>query len=178
MDKPVDLMKMLEARERRSFVRHHFFSTCADQVLIQFTVNIPGERKNGSMVRSIFREGLWTLFHTLPEAFMLSHTDDRKITGPEGFFSLQGNGWEIKRKLSRIEECHPLGRLWDMDVFTGSDSSVSRSEVGFEERICLICGNPAHECARSRSHSIESILLKIRDIYQTFSVSSTPDAVL
>ena len=64
----------------------------------------------------------------------------------------------------RLEESHPLGRLWDIDVFQDSPEAVSRETVGAERRTCLLCGRDAKECARSRRHDIRKLQDKVTEI--------------
>jgi holo-ACP synthase CitX len=65
---------------------------------------------------------------------------------------------KLKLLLVGIEETHPLGRLFDLDLnFGREDSSFGRSDAGIEPRSCFICGKPAALCARSAAHSPESI---------------------
>lgn len=69
-----------------------------------------------------------------------------------------------KRAAIRLEESHPLGRLWDIDVFQDSPEAVSRETVGAERRTCLLCGRDAKECARSRRHDIRKLQDKVTEI--------------
>ena len=161
MDSTVTLHQMLDARESRSLLRRRYFASCENELLLQFTLNIPGNRKNSDIVQQIFAEGLTELESRLPEILFLKETDAQKLTGPEGYGRISGSPLEIKKILCESEENHPLGRLWDFDLFASPDRSLSREEAGHEGRLCLICDKPAHQCSRSRSHSIEDIHGKI-----------------
>ena len=72
--------------------------------------------------------------------------------------------YSVKRAAIRLEESHPLGRLWDIDVFQDSPEAVSRETVGAERRTCLLCGRDAKECARSRRHDIRKLQDKVTEI--------------
>ncbi len=164
MDRAVTLQQMLDTREKRSFLRRRYFNSDREGLFLQFTLNIPGERKNSDLIRRVFREGLKELESRFPTIRFLKESDEDKNTGPEGFAILRGRPLEIKKILCESEENHPLGRLWDFDLFVSPDRSVSREETGFEGRLCLICDHPAHQCSRSRSHSVEDIHRKIQEM--------------
>ncbi len=177
MDEPVTLRQMLDARERRSFFRQRFFEDQKGQLLIQFTLNIPGEQKNSPLYREVFQEGIRAVKHSVPKALLLAETDDRKHTGPEGYFAILAEPDETKNLLSQIEETHPLGRLWDMDLFSAPDMAVSRRDKGGSGRRCLVCARPAHECARSKAHSLYLILEEIRILAANYFAQSSSHAV-
>ena len=51
-----------------------------------------------------------------------------------------------------------------MDVLKPDGKKVDRFEVGLSPRRCLICGDPARECARSRAHTVEQLQAKTKEI--------------
>ncbi len=165
-DEPVTLAEMLDARERRSALRREFFSRNEGSCLLQITMNIPGSGKNSPMVREIFDASLAALRELFPEGRLLPESSWLLNTGPEAWISVKEQAPVVKRKTARIEESHVWGRLWDMDVFTGPDRSLSRSQVGLKERSCYLCGKPAHQCARSGAHSRESLAAFIGELYE------------
>ncbi len=59
-----------------------------------------------------------------------------------------------------------LGRLFDLDVIRPDGRQVSRTELGLPQRLCLICGNSAKDCARSRWHTVAELQEKTRSILQ------------
>ena len=70
----------------------------------------------------------------------------------------------LKSATTDLEEHHPLGRLWDLDVITASGTGLSRLQLGRPARRCLLCSRPARECGRSRRHSLPELLGKIRNM--------------
>jgi holo-ACP synthase/triphosphoribosyl-dephospho-CoA synthase len=52
-----------------------------------------------------------------------------------------------------VEECHPLGRLFDLDVILPDGKKMERRTP----RSCLVCGREGFFCASSRAHPIEEI---------------------
>jgi holo-ACP synthase len=167
MDEPVTLMNMLAAREGRSLVRKDFFhrqnkGTC----LLQVTVNIPGPDKNSPMIRDIFESSLASLMELFPEGELLPSSALYYNTGPEAWIFVPERATSVKRKTGLLEEKHVWGRLWDIDVFTSQDCSLSRSDVGLKERSCFLCGRPAHECSRSRAHDKNELIAFILNLYE------------
>lgn len=67
---------------------------------------------------------------------------------------------KIKDLTTQIEEKHPYGRLFDMDVIGTDGQKLSRPSY----RKCLICDCQAQECARSRKHTIAEMQDKIEEI--------------
>ena len=65
---------------------------------------------------------------------------------------------EIKAHCAALEQTHPLGRLWDLDVICPQAGHVGRLSLGRHLRRCLICDEPAHACSRSRKHPIEEVV--------------------
>ena len=171
MSRPISLSEMLDARERRAAVRGAFFRRAPEGAcLLQITVNMPGSVKNGPAVRDIFLEALSSVVREFPSGAVDPAGSASKLTGPEGFLRLHHPSREVKERICRLEEEHPLGRLWDLDVFAGPDRPVSRGDLGLEPRRCLLCDRPAHACARSRAHPLEEILARIERIHRNYSV--------
>lgn len=170
-DKPISLAEMLDAREKRASIRRAFFCKNKEGIsLLQITVNIPGSLKNSNMIRDIYREAIRAVLEIFPQAHLLPSSSEDRITGPEAYLSLSLSGEEIKRESCHLEDNHILGRLWDIDVFTDTNHSLSRSEIALNGRICYLCDRPAHECSRSKRHSLEEIQEHIKNIYSQFSV--------
>ena len=64
---------------------------------------------------------------------------------------------EIKKITVEIENNLSVGRLFDMDVLDENGTHIERMEIGESPRTCLLCGNPAKECARSRTILLQSL---------------------
>ena len=87
-------------------------------------------------------------------------------SGDELIMALDAPAEDIKTLATEIEESHPLGRLFDMDVIGTDGMKLSRGTY----RKCIICGCQAQECARSRKHSVEELQAKIEDLLNRFCV--------
>ena len=67
-----------------------------------------------------------------------------------------------------------MGRLWDLDVTDPRLGALSRRSLGLPVRRCLVCGEAAHACARSRAHPLAELLGAIERILN--GSSSSPSA--
>ena len=73
---------------------------------------------------------------------------------------------EVKRLAVQVEEEEPLGRLWDMDVLIPGEEGprkLSRSELGYPKRKCLVCDAPAFTCVRAARHKVPEVLRTVVD---------------
>ena len=57
-----------------------------------------------------------------------------------------------------------LGRLFDIDVLDAGGKKLSREGLGLPPRKCLLCEQPAHACARSRTHTVMELTERIESI--------------
>lgn len=150
----VGLAQMLEARERRAWRQNTLLAQYGLPV-VSFTMNIAGPVKNSPLIRRGFGAGRRLLMSQLaldrlPVCFA-EETDEP--TGCEGLYVVDAAAAALKRIACGIEEHAPLGRLFDLDVLAPDGTKLERPAP----RRCLVCGRPARECARSRTHSVEEL---------------------
>ena len=155
----VTLEQVLEARSCRA-ERQRLALAEGAACLVSFTLNIPGNIKQFPLARAAFSEGLELLRNAFGAAFLKEETVDEP-TGSEALLVLNADPAEIKRKTVAMEDEHPLGRLFDMDVLGTDRRSLSRTDLGATQRACLICGQNAKVCGRSRAHSLEQLRNRI-----------------
>ena len=89
-------------------------------------------------------------------------------TGYEGYFVVDLSAEDAKRRAVALEEQHPLGRLFDLDVIVDGPRPLGREELGLPGRKCLICGKPVRECMRERKHTTEELLRKYESIVNNY----------
>jgi len=92
-------------------------------------------------------------------------------TGYEGFFVVNIGPESAKREAVELEESHPLGRLWDLDVivpYAGGVRPLSRAEFGLPQRRCLICEKPARYCIRARAHRPEELIERMQEMVDAY----------
>ena len=156
----VTLDQMLQARERRARCQKELLARLGLPV-VSLTLNIPGPVKRNPLIQRAYRWGLVLLKERFRPQYVGEYILD---TGCEALLAVQGEPASLKRLAAALEDADPLGRLLDIDVLDLSGNPVSRQALGFPERTCLLCGGPAHACARSRAHGVEALFARAMDI--------------
>ena len=169
----VTLDQLLESREDRARRQQALLEAHPGQTLLCLTVQLPGSVKRNALSLAIARAGV----EALEAAFAHAAVQERDlVTGFEAYCLVPLLPLEAKRLCCNIEDRHPLGRLMDVDVLemAGRDTAVpvpvSRGRIGLPPRQCLLCGRPARECIRQRSHSPEQLLAKIEQMVKDYNV--------
>ncbi len=165
----VSMAEILDARENRVKIQQEMLQK-TPACLLSFTLNIPGPVKVFPYTKWTYDVGISIILTgiSLLDGVILEQQETKKDTGWEAFFSLNLPPEDIKTYLLNQEEEHPLGRLFDFDVLRIDGSKLSRQELGFSERTCLLCGNPAFLCGRSRTHNAKELLTKEIEIMENF----------
>lgn len=169
--KDVSMAKILDARENRVQIQQEMLQK-SPSCLLSFTLNIPGSVKVFPYTKWTYEVGISIISKgiSLLNGVIIEQKEVKKDTGWEAFFALNLHPEDMKSYLLEQEEQHPLGRLFDFDILRADGSKLSRQELGFLERTCLLCGNPAFLCGRSRTHSTQELLAKEIEIMENFFV--------
>lgn len=164
---PVELAEMLEARERRS-AKHREYAQVHGCTSVVLTMNIPGEVKTSPEICRCFDDGFRSVVQMLEHsgAGLPGKETCYYTTGPEGYLAVKGDAKATKRLTVELENNHPQGRLFDIDVLDRELHPVSRSDLGIAERSCFICGESAKVCGRSRCHSLEELSAAVKEILE------------
>lgn len=157
----VILTDMLLCRERRAQIQDTFLSQYHCPV-ISFCMNIPGPVKTNEQIRAAFESGKTALLTRLEQssAEIKNFLEIHEKTGDELLLSIDCPAEKIKDIITEIEETHPIGRFFDMDVIDTDGQKLSRPSY----RKCIICGCQAQECARTRKHTVEEMQAKIEEM--------------
>lgn len=155
----VSLHDILNAREARARQQKALLAEHRAPLLC-FTMNIAGPVKVTALIEQAFREGLAMLDGQLPQEKLLYRDVQVLPTGCEAFFAVSMPAGQIKELCTDIEETHPLGRLFDMDVIDVDGHKLERKD----ERGCMVCGAPGRFCAASRTHSVAQLQAVTRQI--------------
>jgi holo-ACP synthase len=133
--------------------------------LVSLTLVMPGPVKDSSDARRLLEEALAALEELLAaRAWPFRQYAVRQApTGPEALLAVDAPARDLKRALAALEDTHPLGRLWDLDVIAPDTGPVSRRSLDLPPRRCLACGEEAHACARSQAHPLPLLLGLIQD---------------
>lgn len=170
----VTLPQMLLARERR-VLRQQTLLDAFPHPLICFTMNIAGPEKDSPLIRKGFREGCRMLENALAQAGVeIVHREVEYLdTGCEGYFSVAGDAQRVKTLCIGVEDCCPLGRLFDMDVLSQRGEQLRRTDG--DNRRCIVCGAPGRGCASRRVHSVEQLQTATRSILETHFLEKDRD---
>jgi len=162
---PVGLEQMLEARELRA-VRQAAALVRFKRPIVSVTVVTPGPVKDGPLPRHVLTQALAEIDAVCGALYwpILSRTVIEQATGPEALFVVGADARLLKAETVELEDKHPLGRLWDLDVIAPGLRSLSRKDFGFKARRCLACDQPAFECGRSRRHPLNELWTTIETI--------------
>lgn len=145
------LLEILRSRENRAELQKRLIAAYKTPVVC-FTMNIAGPMKTTPLIQRAFDEGINLLKERLEKNIVYTSTNIA-ITGCEGFFCVSSDAQQIKKNCAEIEDTHPLGRLFDIDVIDINGQKLSRADV----RGCLVCGKKGRECAAGRVHSVEEL---------------------
>lgn len=164
----VDLLTVLDNREWRSRLQDKLKVTNSDKIVISAKLNIPGPIKNNDILQKIFMDGWQTFVAGIECNSQYEMLFAERVTGPEAFITVDGNLAAVKKTAILFEETYVLGRLFDIDVMASgqADYQLSREDLGFGPRLCLICGKPAKVCAKEQNHTLDEGYEVINQMYQ------------
>lgn len=158
----ISLEQILQAREDRVINQNKLLKDYK-KCLVSLTLVIPGAMKSSSAALFIFNTAIETLTTHIQALNwpILNKTTNLVDTGPEAFFIIDAPSKKVKKETAQLEDTHPLGRLWDMDIISPLEGSLSRRSILVPPRQCLVCDQVAHACARSRTHTLEALQANI-----------------
>ncbi|MCP1110197.1 citrate lyase holo-[acyl-carrier protein] synthase [Ohessyouella blattaphilus] len=169
-ERVVNLQEVLDFREEKDQLQKALMEKYEQAVVVSFGMNIPGKVK-------VTKESYWAFIYGCKTIESLFHDLGLVVyrkkaqccgAGNSAIYALGGSSIrEMKEKMVEIEENHPLGRLFDIDVME-KGSSISRVEIGREPRKCLLCGQDAKLCCRSVAHSQEEVAGKAGEIIRQY----------
>ena len=154
---PVTSEELRAARDRRILKKWELLSAGDGSCLVEFSLNIAGAVKVFPFARAAFREELRELQEKLGRFSIKNTKICEEPTGDHAFFLLDSPEIPVKQFLVSIEESHPLGRLFNLDVCGLDGVSVKRQDLHLLPRTCLVCGGDANTCLAQKRHSMELI---------------------
>lgn len=164
----VTLADVLCARESRATKQLELLISQKNCSLLSCTMNIPGPIKTNSLVEAIFEEMLEVINIHLKEYSPKETVYLSTKTGNEYYYLSVVNPRVLKKIMILIEEEHPYGRLFDLDVLwldqEGNLATISRTEMGLSFRRCYVCTQDAKVCGRSRKHSLPEMKMAITNL--------------
>lgn len=167
---PINLETLLAAKDERFSLQQALLKKYS-LPLVSLTITLPGPIKLNETAKFLFDNACQALteYYQQQQIDCLEVIQRIKVTGPEAFFVFNMQEDALKLACIEIEQQHPLGRLWDMDVFSASSfTAMSRRQFGYAARKCLMCDNDAKVCGRARLHSLDQLNQKIENLVSQY----------
>lgn len=153
----VTVADMMAAREGRWQMQQAMLARYPGAALVCLTMNVAGPVKRTENILRAFYWGMGEIRAVLAAYRLLFDASIDEKTGPEAVFAVEGGAEEIKRRLCALEDGCAMGRLLDIDVIAPGGDKIARTELGLPARRCLLCGEAAPVCARSRAHTVAEL---------------------
>ncbi|MCP0886594.1 triphosphoribosyl-dephospho-CoA synthase CitG [Ligilactobacillus sp. WILCCON 0076] len=169
----VSLDEVLQNKEWRQNYQETIETKYPNKVVLGIKLNIPGPIKTNASLKKVFELGWNKIINSLKdkklEIFFFNLFLD-KITGPEGVVVVSGDIIPVKKEMITFESNFLLGRLFDIDVMSKTDKNyqLSRTQLGFEARKCLICEQDAKICAKTQKHTLAEIYREIEKLIEKY----------
>ena len=184
---PITLDELLASRDARHAMQQKLMAEHSGKTLVCLTVVMPGSVKRNQQALTVARAAVKAMRKAynisddqLPETELLTNelkTEtgeclvERDLnTGYEAYLITSLPLLEAKRVAVDIEDTHPLGRLFDIDVIDAQGIPVSRDRVGGQPRRCLVCDHEARYCMRMRWHTQEEIWARIKQMTDDYAL--------
>lgn len=171
----ITLHELLASRDARHATQQKLLAEHSGKTLVCLTVVMPGSVKRNHQSLCVAHAAV----ETMREAFHLNDMSDTEReaalterdlnTGYEAYLVTPLPLLEAKRIAVTIEDTHPLGRLFDIDVINSDGIPVARNDIGEKPRRCLVCEHEARYCMRMRWHTQEEIWAKINEMVDLYT---------
>lgn len=158
--------EILAARTRRQAILQQRLPQGSD-CLLQLSLNIPGADKTPRGTVGLYRWGEQQLNRRLPELRKIFSEVD--LLGPWGLYGSSRPALETKRISVAIEESQTFARLLDIDVYPSTGQPCDRHRIGLGGRTCLLCHEPANQCARLQRHSFPQLEKRLEELLKPFT---------
>lgn len=153
----ISLEQLLQDKEQRAKYQEDLLNHSLHKVpLICFTLNISGPVKRNLLIDKMFQIGYQIITDVFSEDILYSDIVSRP-SGQEGYFAIRQPAHAMKELAVKLEQTAVGGRLFDIDVLTPSGEKISRHDLGLSPRKCLVCGDNAYVCGKSRAHTQEEL---------------------
>ena len=171
----ITLHELLASRDARHATQQKLLAENSGKTLVCLTVVMPGSVKRNHQSLCVAHAAV----EAMREAFHLNDmsnaereavlTERDLNTGYEAYLVTPLPLLEAKRIAVTIEDTHPLGRLFDIDVINTDSIPVARNDIGEKPRRCLVCEHEARYCMRMRWHTQEEIWAKINEMVDLYT---------
>ena len=163
----ITLDALLQSRAARHALQQQLIQQHPGSTLVCLTVVMPGSVKRNLYSVVTAQAALTAMLDRLGEHVQATRARDLQ-TGYEAYLISDLPALETKRVTCDIEDSHPLGRLFDIDVMDSDGNPINRQTVGCEPRRCLLCHHEARWCMRNHSHSQEELMAHIQRLIDDY----------
>ena len=163
----ITLDQLLASREERASFQKELLKSYPGKTLVCLTVIMPGKVKRNLQSLIVAQAALTALVCAFGDSMLKLEVRDRQ-TGYEAYLETTLSHGEAKRKTCSIEDTHPLGRLFDLDVIDADGVPISRETIGLNPRKCLICDNEARYCMRNHTHTLSELSARIDEMIEAY----------
>jgi holo-ACP synthase CitX len=158
----ITLEELLESRDNRR-IRQSDLIDMYGKPLISLTIVMPGPVKKNKLTSVIASNAVEIIKKEFASCLVTGAEYDLN-TGFEALYVISIDKKEAKRIACAIEDGHPMGRLFDIDVIGEDKKPVTREQINKKPRKCLVCEQEAHICMRNRTHSLSEIMSVIESL--------------
>lgn len=163
----ITLDRLLASREERASFQKELLKSHPGKTLVCLTVIMPGKVKRNLQSLVVAQAAVTALVSAFGDSMLRLELRDLP-TGYEAYLVTPLSNAEAKRETCRIEDTHPLGRLFDLDVIDTDGVPVSGESVGRKPRKCLVCDREALWCMRNRTHTADEISARIDEMIEAY----------
>lgn len=115
--------------------------------IITLNLNIKGMHKDKDEFEPIYKAAKMYL-----DSYECIYEDEDKYTV---IYLAKGEALDEKKILIHLEEDYDFMRFVDIDVIDTNLKPISRTELGYAKRTCIVCGGDRFTCMREARHSQE-----------------------
>jgi len=163
----ITLDALLQSRDNRHALQQQLMQQHPGCTLVCLTVVMPGSVKRNLYSVVTAQAALTALLERMGDHVQATRARDL-VTGYEAYLITDLPVLEAKRVTCDIEDSHPLGRLFDIDVMGDDGMPVGRQQVGGEPRRCLLCEHESRWCMRNHSHTQEELMAHIKKVVEDY----------
>lgn len=130
-------------------------------------INYPGNDKNTLEAQRAFQ----ILQELLTERFAENSIYTQILAGDDGSSILivtSIDPMEAKKISVSIETNHPIGRVFDIDVYVIGGKSIGREKLNIETRRCISCNEDARICMRTGKHSLQEVVDRVNKLIHDY----------
>lgn len=174
-NRKVTLTEVLDFRDEKARIQKKMYADYPEGIVVCLGMNIPGPVKSGSSIYRAFCEGKNELRKAIQKenGIIVKNQILEEKAGYTAIYLVTGVERKRLKKIAvLLEEMHPLGRIFDIDVLKENLEALSRTEIGIKRRKCLVCDGDAKICGRSRAHTIYELQEKVYSIIYNWEENS------